>query len=64
MHKDDMIKALTEYERDGTLYRGVWELRIGDYEVMRIDARLSPQFEFNGHDSNWRSWKYSFMPEH
>lgn len=58
----DLMQAYIAFTHNGTLFRGVWEIRIGDYDVMRFDMRLAPQFEVDQHDNNWHSWPYSFMP--
>jgi len=57
--------ALERYIANGTLFLGVWELRVGEKSngVTPIDARLSPKFDIEGHDNLWHTWNYSFTPK-
>lgn len=54
---------LVEFETGNKLALDVWELRRSEYgHPDAIEVRLSPRFEIDQRDTNWRSWQYTFYP--
>lgn len=58
----DMVMAVKAFKEFGTLYRGVWEF--AESEDGCIEARIAPQFRFDGKDDNWRTSDLIFYPMH
>lgn len=57
--------ALREYNSKHTRFLGIWEFQESYDEVSRqtfIDARISPVFQIDQHDDNWRRPTYTFIP--
>lgn len=56
----DMFIAVRAFKEFGTLYRGAWEF--AESEDGCIEARIAPQFRFDGKDDNWRTNDLVFYP--
>lgn len=57
--RDVLENALDIYEQYKTLYMGVWQLT-RDEDNGDIHVRLSPDFQIDGYDDNWRRPEYTF----
>lgn len=55
-------EMLNEFETNGTLALGCWELRRDPWSATWIDARVAPTKRFDGRDNRWASWDFTFQP--
>jgi hypothetical protein len=53
---------LLMHEQTGKPVLDIWELRRSEIYDGAIEVRLSPAYELDGKDDNWRSWHYTFYP--
>lgn len=57
-----MERWLFEFETNNRPALDVWELRRSEIYDGAIEVRLSPRYEIDQRDTNWRSWQYTFYP--
>lgn len=65
VNRTELENALIEFEHEGTLMLGVWELKREEItdDTVAIQVRISPKMDVNCIDDNWRRPTHTFVPE-